>query len=184
MMLHRILLACLAIFSFSLQAQESIEINYVYEGNADFSGIRPPIRIAEFTDSRGVDANLVIASGLNSDSGYSAEAPLTDIIRNAFVEAFTKSGVNLVDSAEEMVINGEITQTDAVIVDRQGVESIQLTIRFNVQLRGGGRTIYETAMFGRGVVPSSEGLAAAVHSALDRMVRELSRDDYFLIELM
>ena len=183
-MLNRILIACLATFSFSLQAQEAIEINYEYAGNADFSGIKPAIRIAAFTDSRGVDANLVIASGLGSDSGYSAEAPLADIIHDALVTAFSKSNVNLVDSGEDMVINGEVTQTEAVIVDRQGVESIQLTIRFNVQLSGGGRTIYETGMFGRGVVPSSDGLAAAVHSALDRMIRELSRDDYFLIELM
>lgn len=183
-MLNRILLACLTVFSLSLQAQESIEINYDYQGDADFSSIKPAIRIAEFTDSRGVDANLVIASGLGSDSGYRAEAPLADIIRNAFVSAFNKSGVNLVDSGTEMVVNGEITQTDAVIVDRQGVESIQLTIRFNVQLNNGGRTAYEVGMFGRGVVPSSEGLPAAVHAALDRMIRELSRDDYFLIELM
>lgn len=183
-MMIRILIACLTLLSFSIQAQESIEINYSYEGSANYGGIKPAIQIADFTDSRGIDANLVIASGLGSDNGYSAEAPLASIIQQAFVTAFENSDVNLVASDAEFTVAGEVTQTDAVIVDRQGVESIQLTIRLNVQLRGNGRTVYETGLFGRGTVPSEEGLSGAVHAALDRMVRELSRDDYFMIELM
>lgn len=183
-MINRIFLVSLTLLSLSLQAQESVEINYNYEGNANFSGIKPTLRIAEFTDSRGVDGNTIITTGLGSDGGYTAEAPLAEIIRSGFFTAMSMSEVTLVDSGEDMLITGEISQSDAVIVDRQGVESIQLTIRFNIQLRGGGRTVYETAMFGRGTVPVEEGLAAAVHASLDRMIRELSRDDYFMIELM
>lgn len=184
-MMYRMLIACLTLLSFSVQAQEAIEINYDYSGSANFSSIKPTIGFAEFTDSRGVDnPNLVIASGLDSDQGYAAEAPLTDIIRNAFMDAFAKGGAKVADTGGEMTVAGDISQTDAVIVDRQGVESIQLTIRFNVQLQDGGRTVYQTNMFGRGVVPAGEGLTAAVHAALDRMIRELSRDDYFMIELM
>ena len=82
-----------------------------------------------------------------------------------------------------MKLVGRINSSEAQVIDREGVASIQLTIRTNVQLQGRGRTIWETTLFGRGVVPASDGIVAAVHRSMDRMIRELVNDDYFLIEL-
>ena len=82
-----------------------------------------------------------------------------------------------------MQIQGRIVSSELRTVDRSGVESLQLTIRTQVALQGRGRTIWETTLFGRGTVPIEEGIAAAVTAALDRMVRELVNDDYFIIEL-
>ena len=63
------------------------------------------------------------------------------------------------------------------------VPDLDVTIRTSVALQGRGRTIWETTLFGRGVVPVSDGIEAALAASLDRMVRELVGDDYFLIEI-
>lgn len=184
-MIKRILIASLALFTLPLGAQEQIEVNYSYDGNADLSDIRSAVKISEFSDSRSIDnPNLVISEGLGSATGFSAEAPLAEIIRDGFIQALSKGGANIVDADEEMQVVGEITESSAEIVDRDGVESIQLTIRTAIQLKRGSRTLFETNLFGRGVVPADEGLAAAVHASLNRMIRELTGDDYFLMRLM
>ena len=82
-----------------------------------------------------------------------------------------------------MQITGRVVSSQMQTVDRGGVESIQLTIRTQVALQGRGRTIWETTLFGRGTVPIGEGITKAVHAALDRTIRELVSDDYFVIEL-
>ena len=43
--------------------------------------------------------------------------------------------------------------------------------------------MWENTLFGRGTVPESEGVVAAVNASLERLVRELFNDDYFIIEL-
>lgn len=170
----------------AVHAQEDIRIDYSYDGNARLSNVRPALRFAEFTDSRGVDnPRQLISSGLDgSGDGYQAEAALAELVRDAFVQAFEKGGATLVDSGEEMQIAGDVSMAAAELVDRDGVESIQFTLRTRIQLQGRGRTIYENNLFGRSVVPAADGLAAAVGAALDRMIRDLTSDDYFLIELM
>ena len=171
------LTALLSCFFAAANAQESVEVAFQYEGNADLGSIQPDLRFAEFTDSRGVDNNALIADG------YVAEEALAAIVRDAFVQAFSSGGVTLVDSGEDMLIAGDISDATLETVDRGGVQSLQLTIRTNIQLQGRGRTIYETNLFGRGTVPVDEGVAAAVHASLNRMISDLTRDDYFMIEL-
>ncbi|MEQ9022182.1 MAG: hypothetical protein RLN82_05410, partial [Pseudomonadales bacterium] len=122
-----------------------------------------------------------LGSGLASD-GYMAEKPLTDLIREAFVQGFQHGNANMdVDNA--MTVQGVLNAVDAEIRERDGTASIRLTLRVNVQLSNGSRTIWQTNLFGRGEVPVAEGMGAAVHASLNRLVRELVRDDYFLLEL-
>ena len=83
-----------------------------------------------------------------------------------------------------MTLVGTIQSSEAQIVDDNGVESIQLTIRTRVQLQGSGRTIWETVLFGRGTAPVSDGISAAISGAMDRTIRGLVQDDYFLIEVL
>lgn len=171
------LTALLSCFFAATHAQESVEVAFQYEGNANFGSVRPSLGIAEFTDSRDVDNAALIADG------YVAEAPLAAIVQDAFAQAFTSSGVDLVASGEDMLIAGDISDATLETVDRGGVQSLQLTIRTRIQLQGGGRTIYETNLFGRGAVPVEEGVAAAVHASLNRMISDLARDNYFTLEL-
>ena len=157
-------------------AAEELTIDFTFDRSVNIGSIRPSLKLAEFGDDRGSAANA-----LTDD--YTVNAPLSEIVRDAFAQGFAKGGVEFVDSGEDMQIAGSIVSTQAQMVERGGVPSIQLTIRTAVQLQGGGRTIWESTLFGRGVVPESEGMAAAVNAALDRMVRELFGDDYFLIEI-
>jgi len=164
-------------------AAEEITVNYVYEGQtrADFSNIpRGPLKVGEFTDSRGGDPRL-IAEGAG---GFMADKPLADIVRDALVQGLVSGKAALVDSGENMSLVGSIVSTEAQTVDDNGSSSLQLTVRTRVQLQGGGRTIWETVLFGRGTAPESEGIGKALSDALDRTIRGLLQDDYFLIEVL
>lgn len=186
----RILFLLLALSSASVLAQENVEVNFEYTGDhrVDLSKIRAPMKIAAFTDGRGGDnARLITDADLGNSAasgGYQAEADLADIIRDALVQGFEKGGATLVESDETMSIVGNLVSSEATLVDRGGVPSIQVTLRTNVQLQGGGRMIWQTTLFGRGIVPASEGLVAAIHAALDRSIRELVQDDYFVMEII
>lgn len=157
-------------------AAEELTIDFSYDRNVNIGNIRPSLKLAEFTDERGVDSKL-----LTED--YTVNTPLAELVRDAFAQGFAKGGVELVADGEDMQIVGNVLSAESQMVDRGGVPSIQLTIRTNIQLRGGGRTIWENTLFGRGTVPEADGMAAAVNAALGRSVRELFGDDYFLIEL-
>ncbi|MEC8472782.1 MAG: hypothetical protein VXY98_08650, partial [Pseudomonadota bacterium] len=112
-----------------------------------------------------------------------AQLPLADLIRNAFEQGFNKGGVEFVDAGADMEIVGTLLSSELESVDRAGVPNLQLTIRAGIELRGGGRSIWSTTLFGRGRVPVKEGLSGAVKASFERLVRELLRDDYFLLEL-
>ena len=170
---------CIALICNSLFAAEDVTVAYQYAGNhnTDFGSIRVSLGVGEFSDGRSVEN----ARQITDD--YQAESPLAELVRDALLQGFVHGGAELVDDGADMLIVGRINSSEVQIVDRSGVESLQLTIRTAVQLQGRGRTIWETTLFGRGVVPVSEGIVAAVHGAMDRMIRELVSDDYFLIEL-
>ena len=95
----------------------------------------------------------------------------------------SEGGVEFVAEGADMEIAGTLLSSELETVDRAGVPNLQLTIRTAIELRGGGRSIWSTTLFGRGRVPVEEGLGSAVNASLERLVRELLRDDYFLLEL-
>ena len=165
-------------------AAEEITFNYMFEGDVrqDFSNIpKGPLRIGEFSDSRSVDnPNLITAS----EGGFVTGKALTDIVRDALVQGFIKGKAALVEADANLTLQGAILSSEATIVDRDGVESIQLTIRTTVQLRDSGRTLWETILFGRGIAPVSEGMGQALSNAMDRTISGLMRDDYFLMEVI
>jgi len=189
MKLKSFYLIAATLLTFTVYSQEEISVNFKYQGthNVDLSKLRGPLRIAEFTDGRNIEnPRLITTSDLgnaSASSGYQAELPLPEIIRDALVQGFLHGGANLVDTADNMSIVGNLLASEVTLVDREGVPSIQITLRTNIQLQGDGRTIWQTTLFGRGIAPVTEGLSAAIHAALDRTVRELVGDNYFLLEV-
>ena len=177
MNLRHILIAALLIISTPAFAAE-VSVDYIYTGNhrTDFSNLRASLKVADVTDDRGGELNLIA-------EGYSADMPLTDIIRNALIQGFEHGGAELATEDSEMQVVGRILSSQLQTVDRGGVDSLQLTIRTNVALQGRGRTIWETTLFARVTVPMDEGIVPALNAAMDRMIRELVSDDYFLIEI-
>ena len=165
------------LISFASNAAEEIAVDFTYDRNVNIGSIRAVLKLENFSDDRGLENPNQLTEQ------YTVDAPLADIVRDAFAQGFAKGKVELVDSGDTMQVRGNIISSEAEIVDRSGVQSIQLTIRAGIQLTNGGRTIWENNLFGRGIVPESEGMSAAINASLERMVRELFMDDYFLIEL-
>ncbi|MEX0964287.1 MAG: hypothetical protein WDZ52_09645 [Pseudohongiellaceae bacterium] len=142
------------------------------------------LRIAEFTDGRSVENPRLITDAqlLNAD-GFQAEKAISEIIQDAMISGFTNANATLVDTEGDMYLQGTLLSSEAQIIDRGGVETLQLTLRTSVQLMSGSRTVWQTTLFGRGRTPTSEGMATNVRAALDRLINELIGDDYFLAEI-
>jgi hypothetical protein len=187
MKFRELVLISTALFSFSVFAAEEVTVQFSYAGDhgVDFSEMASTFRVAEFTDERGLeDPRLITDSDLGSAGGYQANVPLTEIIQDAFKQGFASGDAVLVDADEDMGISGKLLSSEAEIIERGGVEMIQLTLRVDLQLQKGGRDIWQTILFGRGRTPASEGMAATVQASLERLIRELIRDDYFLQEIL
>ena len=159
--------ACISLFSIPALAAEDIVINYEKTGNprADLSNMKVSLHIAEFTD------------------GFQAQKAIAEIIQDAMQSGFANANANLVDADGDMFLQGNLTATEAKIIDRGGVETLELTLRASVQLMSGSRTVWQTNLFGRGRAPTTEGMAVTVSAALDRLINELIGDDYFLAEI-
>ncbi|MEX2132173.1 MAG: hypothetical protein WD772_11885 [Pseudohongiellaceae bacterium] len=181
-MLNRIfLLAALFLPAIPGLAAEEITFNYVYaeDHRVNFSNIRRgPIKLAEFTDSRDAASPNLIAEG------YIADKPLAIIVRDALIQGFQKGNATLVDTGENVWLEGKIVSSVVELVSVNGQDSIQLTVRTEVKLMGSGRTLYQTVLFGRGAAPLNEGITPALNEALNRSIRGLVQDDYFLNELL
>ncbi len=161
-------------------AAEEIAVNYSFAGTVqpDFSNMpRGPLKVGEFTDSRGGNPNLI-------SEGYMADQPLAEIVRDALIQGLESGKASLVDSGENMTLVGSIESSEVQTVEENGLSSIRVTVRTRVQLVGSGRTIWQTVLFGRGTAPESEGMEQAIANALDRTISGLVQDSYFLIEVL
>ena len=172
MMLRSLLFVLANLFGASAMAAEQVNVNYQYDGNhrADFSRIRGSLQLGEFSDERGLADESTIVEG------YQAEAGMSVLLRNALIQGFEHGDATLVEGEGDFVVSGSLTSIETAEVD----DGIQFTMRVNLQLNRGGRTIWQTNLFGRG---TAEDIATATHAALTRLIRELMNDDYFLIEL-
>lgn len=174
-------LLLLGVLSVSVPVQASdIDINFVYDAPSsttlkDLS--RGPLSVSSFTDGRGVDDPNLIADSFRSSK------PLAEVVRDALVQGFENSGAVLVDTGENISLEGNIVSSSIEQLEANGVAMIRLTIRSEVKLQGSGRTLWQTVLFGRGEAPVADGITPAVHQALERMIRGLLQDDYFLIEI-
>lgn len=181
MLYKTLLVAALSLVAGSGFAAEEINFNYVYDldHRVNFSSIRRgPLKLAEFTDSRNAASPNLIADG------YVADKPLATIVRDALIQGFRKGNAALVDTGENVWLEGRIVSSAVEVVSVNGQDSIQLTVRTEVKLMGSGRTLYQTVLFGRGAAPVNEGITPALNEALNRSIHSLVQDDYFLNELL
>ncbi len=178
----------ISLFSYSAFAIEDLVIDYKMEGKprTDLTNMKINLRIAEFTDGRSIEnPRLITDAGLDgmAEGGYQAEKAFSEIIQDAMKDGFANAKAKLVDADDDMYLQGSLLSTEAQLIDRGGVETIQLTLRTSVQLMSGSRTVWQTTLFGRGRTPLSKGMVVTVHAALDRLINELIGDDYFLAEI-
>ena len=184
--LASVLTAISALAVGSVSAQSEIEIATAFSGGklTELSGMKTTLSVQPFADEREVSDPRVIFTGELADGGLAmASRPLAEIVGEAMHSAFAASDARLAGDEAGMRLAGTLVATTAALVDRAGVESLQLTLRTSIQLVEGTRIVWQTNLFGRGTVPLSEGAAAALSKALDRLIEELLIDDYFLAEI-
>ena len=172
MKLRSLIFALSTLLAATSFAAEQVHVSYQYDGNhrADLSRARGSLQLGEFSDERGLEDGRIIVGG------YQAEAELANLLREALFQGFEHGNAPLVESEGDFVVAGSLTSIETAEVD----EGVQLTMRVNLQLNRGGRTIWQTNLFGRG---AAQNIGEATHAALTRLIRELMNDDYFLIEL-
>ena len=165
--------ACALATMATLASAENIEVNYEYtlKPQVDFSKMpKGPLKIAAFTDSRGVEPTA-FTTDLETDE------PVASIVNDALVQAFTAGGAALVDEGEQLTLEGEVTEVQ--VADKNG--AIEATIRTRATLKRGSQSAYSTVIFGRAEAASAD---EAIRLSLDKLVNSLILDDYFLMEVL
>ena len=179
-------IACLLLVAGSASAQEQVQLDSQFSRGklTELSGMKTTLAIPAFADERDVADPRTLFVGEQAEGGIAlADRPFAEIVGEAMRAGFAASNARLESEGAGMRLAGTVTATEMAIVDRGGVESLQLTLRTSIQLVEGTRIVWQTKLFGRGTVPKSEGIAAATTKAIDRLIEELLIDDYFLAEI-
>ncbi len=185
--LNSILAITSLLWSATLTAETvDIDFNYTDNHRVDFSKLKGSLHIGEFKDERSnVTPTLITSVNFgHATNGYSSSEPVTDLIEDALKQGFISGGATLAGTDADFSLVGGILAIDAVEVERDGVKNIQITFRTKLELNSGGRNIWQTTLFGRGLAPVEEGIVPAVQAALSRTIRELVSDDYFKMEIL
>lgn len=182
------LISFISLMIVSCAHAEKVVIDFNYEGDhrVDFSALKGSLKIAEFADERNIDdATLITETNFGENSGgYYAEVAIAKLVQTALEQGFESGGATLSEGETVFTISGALLAIDAIKVDRQGVENIQITFRTKVELTSQGRVVWQTTLFGRGRAPVEEGVIPVIQEALSRTIRELVGDDYFKMELI
>jgi hypothetical protein len=169
-----IALPCLLTMTTSLALHaEEITIAYEYAQNpqVDFAkATKGPLKVANFTDARSVSDPRQFAENL-------IEAPVSEVVNDALVQAFVAGGASLVDSGENLTLEGQVTEV--AVAEKDG--GFEVTIRTHITLKRGSQTAFDTVIFGRAADTEIE---QAVRATLDKLVNSLILDDYFLMEIL
>ena len=142
----------------------------------NIGSISPSLHLAPFADERGLaDPNTIVEK-------IGQQLPLADLIRDAFEQGFNKGGVEFVDEDADMEIVGTLLSSELETVDRAGVPNLSSPFALALSFAAAAQHLVDHAVWARarsgGGRPWQRG-----QCSLERLVRELLRDDYFLLEL-
>jgi hypothetical protein len=161
-------------------ADEQINLEYQYQGETgvDLGAIRGgPLAINAFTDHR----NEPVSQGIQRIGGepitLSLLAPHA-LVHSAVVGAFTSSGALLAEGDARLSLEGKLIEMSV----QDTATGLEVLIRCELTLINQGRNAWQSAVVSRTSVEGKD-VGAAIGQGLDRLITELFRDDYFLIEL-
>jgi len=160
-----------------LPAAQAETQDYVYEytGGANLSGMTAgTLRIGEFTDARASAASDSITIGSETRS---VKGGLAGLLQSAMANALEAARAPMSPDAG-IALNADVLEFST----QQTAEGLQLTLRCNVAVNQQGRTLWESVLFSRATAESGE-FDEAMNGLLDRLTRELFRDDYFRMSL-
>lgn len=153
----------------------SLDYSYEYSGSANLSGMSAgSLRIGEFTDSRdAASSDSIVIDG----EELAVEGGLAGLLQTAMANALEAAETPMSPDGG-IAFNAEILEFSTEPV----ADGLQMTLRANVSVTQGGRTMWESALFSQGSSEYGE-VDEALDGLLDRFTRELFRDDYFRMAL-
>jgi len=173
-----LLFAFLILGAATTAASTDITLDYHYGGahGVDFSSMpRGPLTIGKFRDARPqTDAHAL------GKLGTSAK-PMAELVREELIAGIAAGGGTLVSQGGKLILSGRITEVKAGKSEKE----IEVRIRSHVNLRtAAGAELFSGSIFGAASVDSTQGGAAAVAAALDKLVNSLLWNDYFLMQVI
>lgn len=161
-------------------ANEQINLEYQYQGETgvDLGAIRGgPLAISAFTDNR----NEPVAQGIQRIGGepiiLTGLTPHA-LVHSAVLGAFTSSGASLAEGDARLSLEGKLIEMRV----QDTATGLEVLIRCELTLTNQGRNAWQSAVISRTSVEGKD-VSTAIGLGLDRLITELFRDDYFLIEL-
>lgn len=163
-----------------LFAGQPLDVSYQYQGKTgvNLATIRGgPLFVSEFTDQRN-DGDLQDIQRPNGEPITLTGLSPADLAHSAILGAFTSSGATPGNNESQLTLNGTL-----IAMSIQDTESgLEVLIRCELTLINQGRNAWQSVVFSRTLVESKD-ISLAIGQGLDRLVDELFRDDYFLMEL-
>ena len=163
-----------------LFAGQPLDVSYQYQAKTgvNLATIRGgPLFVSEFTDQRN-DGDLQDIQRPDGESITLTGLSPAALVESAIISAFTSSGAMPGNNESQLILNGKLIEMSV-----QDTESgLEVLIRCELTLTNQGRNAWQSVVFSRTAVESKD-ISLAIGQGLDRLVAELFRDDYFLMEL-
>ncbi|TFH70238.1 hypothetical protein E3V39_15545 [Gammaproteobacteria bacterium LSUCC0112] len=161
-------------------AGEPVEVTYEYQGKTGVNLGRivgGPLSVNAFTDQRNEPQTEEIQRPGKDPITLTELAPHA-LVQSAIVSAFEHSGASLGEPGSPLALDGKLIEMKV-----QDTETgLEVLIRCELTLRNQGRNAWQSVVFGRAVLDGQD-VASAIALGLDKLITELFRDDYFLMEL-
>lgn len=172
--------ACLSLSAGISAAGEPVDISYQYQGTTGVklaAIVGGPITINKFTDQRNEPETQDIQRPGKDPITLTELAPHT-LVQSAITSAFESSGALLGESGSPLILDGKLIEMK--IQDTEA--GFEVLIRCELSLRNQGRNAWQNVVFSRAIVEGKD-ISSAIGLGLDKLIAELFRDDYFLMEL-
>lgn len=180
-------IAC-ALLSSGCAFSANVPVNYTYGGPA--SGLTlPSMAIGEFTDSRNVPNNRQLLLGsaaqfqstAQAQSGWLAEKPLAELVRDAVVQGEERFGHSDQAEASNLILTGDLINVEPSSVSgwSRVTYNFRLTVRLTVTDTSNGRIVWRDTLVANGTSQTGQGptvVVGAFNAALDNLVERLAQD--------
>lgn len=161
-------------------AGESVVVTYQYQGKTGVNLGRivgGPLTVNSFADQRNEPQTEEIQRPGKDPITLTELAPHA-LVQSAITSAFESSGASLGETGSPLALDGKLIEMKV-----QDTETgLEVLIRCELTLRNQGRNAWQSVVFSRAVLDGQD-IASAIALGLDKLITELFRDDYFLMEL-
>ncbi|MDO9476253.1 MAG: hypothetical protein Q7L07_06020 [Pseudohongiella sp.] len=164
----------------NMASAEPVSVIYSYQGNSGVNLgkiVGGPLSINAFSDQRNEPQTQDIQRPGNEPIVLTDLAPHA-LVQSAIASAIERSGASLGEPGSPLALDGKLIEMKV-----QDTESgLEVLIRCELTLRNQGRNAWQSVVFSRTMLEGKD-VATAISQGLDKLVAELFRDDYFLMEL-